>query len=211
MNYFRLICFWIFAFWTSFSSAASIQLLNATLEEAAAYFSNLTGNSYIIDFNTEKRFIVTRDDLDTPEQFHQLFIELITNAEAQIEKKAEKSFVISKPTPEIETEKEVKDQPKLIFKISLEGKMTFKGLRNLLATMVDLNGVKIIEEKTDTSSVILLGDTDSINLLKLLLASLPSDPVKKETPKAIVQPQQQPKIQEVETNKEIVRVVDLNY
>lgn len=211
MNYFRIICVWIFAFWASFSSAASIQLLNATLEEAAAYFSNLTGNSYIIDFNTEKRFIVTRDDLDTPEQFHQLFIELITNAEAQIEKKAEKSFVISKPTPEIETEKEVKDQPKLIFKISLEGKMTFKGLRNLLATMVDLNGVKIIEEKTDTSSVILLGDTDSINLLKLLLASLPSDPVKKETPKAIVQPQQQPKIQEVETNKEIVRVVDLNY
>ena len=211
MNYFRLICFWIFAFWASFSSAASIQLLNATLEEAAAYFSNLTGNSYIIDFNTEKRFIVTRDDLDTPEQFHQLFIELVTNAEAQIEKKAEKSFVISKPTPEIETEKEVKDQPKLIFKISLEGKMTFKGLRNLLATMVDLNGVKIIEEKTDTSSVILLGDTDSINLLKLLLASLPSDPVKKETPKAIVQPQQQPKIQEVGTNKEIVRVVDLNY
>ncbi len=119
--------------------------------------------------------------------------------------------MISKPTPEIETEKEVKDQPKLIFKISLEGKMTFKGLRNLLATMVDLNGVKIIEEKTDTSSVILLGDTDSINLLKLLLASLPSDPVKKKTPKAIVQPQQQPKIQEVETNKEIVRVVDLNY
>ena len=53
MNYFRLICFCTFACLASFSSSASIQLLNASLEEAAAYFSNLTGNSYIIDFETD--------------------------------------------------------------------------------------------------------------------------------------------------------------
>ena len=153
MNHFRLICFWIFAFWASFSSAASIQLLNATLEEAAAYFSNLTGNSYIIDFDTEKRFVVTRDDLDTPDEFHQLFIELITNAEAQIEQKGERSFVISKIAPKIEAEVEVQDPQKLIFRMNLDGKMTFKGLQNLLATMADLSGIKIIEEKADTKSV----------------------------------------------------------
>ena len=144
MNYFRLISFGIFAFSASFSSAASIQLLNATLEEAAAYFSNLTGNSYIIDFETDKRFVVTRDDLDTPDEFHQLFVELVTNAEAQIEKKAERSFVISTTAIEIETEEETKAPPKLIFRMNLENKMTFKGLQNLLATMSDLNGIKII-------------------------------------------------------------------
>ena len=211
MNYFRLISFGIFAFSASFSSAASIQLLNATLEEAAAYFSNLTGNSYIIDFETDKRFVVTRDDLDTPDEFHQLFVELVTNAEAQIEKKAERSFVISTTAIEIETEEETKAPPKLIFRMNLENKMTFKGLQNLLATMSDLNGIKIIEEKSDTNSVILLGDNDSINLLKILLSSLPSEPVKKKTPKAVAETQVKPEIKVAKKSDEVIRVVDLNY
>ena len=211
MNYFRLISFGIFAFSASFSSAASIQLLNATLEEAAAYFSNLTGNSYIIDFETDKRFVVTRDDLDTPDEFHQLFVELVTNAEAQIEKKAERSFVISTTAIEIETEEETKAPPKLIFRMNLENKMTFKGLQNLLATMSDLNGIKIIEEKSDTNSVILLGDNDSINLLKILLSSLPSEPVKKKTPKDVAETQVKPEIKVAKKSDEVIRVVDLNY
>ena len=211
MNYFRLISFGIFAFSASFSSAASIQLLNATLEEAAAYFSNLTGNSYIIDFETDKRFVVTRDDLDTPDEFHQLFVELVTNAEAQIEKKAERSFVISTTAIEIETEEETKAPPKLIFRMNLENKMTFKGLQNLLAKMSELNGIKIIEEKSDTNSVILLGDNDSINLLKILLSSLPSEPVKKKTPKDVAETQVKPEIKVEKKSDEVIRVVDLNY
>ena len=211
MNYFRLISFGIFAFSASFSSAESIQLLNATLEEAAAYFSNLTGNSYIIDFETDKRFVVTRDDLDTPDEFHQLFVELVTNAEAHIEKKAERSFVISTTAIEIETEEETKAPPKLIFRMNLENKMTFKGLQNLLATMSDLNGIKIIEEKSDTNSVILLGDNDSINLLKILLSSLPTEPVKKKTPKDVAETQIKPEIKAEKKSDEVIRVVDLNY
>lgn len=211
MNYFRLMSFWIFVFLASLSSAASIQLLNATLEEAAAYFSNLTGNSYIIDFETDKRFIVTRDDLDTPDEFHQLFVELITNAEAQIEKKAERSYVITTKAIETELEEETKEPPKLIFRMNLENKMTFKGLQNLLATMSDLNGIKIIEEKSDTNSVILLGDNDSINLLKILLSNLPSDPVKKKMPKAVAETQVKPEIKVEKKSEEVIRVVDLNY
>ena len=211
MNHFRLICFWIFAFWASFSFGASIQLLNATLEESAAYFSNLTGNSYIIDFDTEKRFVVTRDDLDTRDEFHQLFIELITNAGAQIEQKGERSFVISKIAPKIEAEVEVQDPQKLIFRMNLDGKMTFKGLQNLLATMADLSGIKIIEEKADTKSVILLGDTDSINLLKILLSNLPSDPVEKKSPIVVTETQVNSEIMVEEKPSEVIRVVDLNY
>ena len=211
MNHFRLICFWIFAFWASFSFGASIQLLNATLEESAAYFSNLTGNSYIIDFDTEKRFVVTRDDLDTRDEFHQLFIELITNAGAQIEQKGERSFVISKIAPKIEAEVEVQDPQKLIFRMNLDGKMTFKGLQNLLATMADLSGIKIIEEKADTKSVILLGDTDSINLLKILLSNLPSDPVEKKSPMVVTETQVNSEIKVEEKPSEVIRVVDLNY
>ena len=211
MNYFRLMYFWIFVFLASLSSAASIQLLNATLEEAAAYFSNLTGNSYIIDFETDKSFIVTRDDLDTPDEFHQLFVELITNAEAQIEKKAERSYVITTKAIEIELEEETKEPPKLIFRMNLENKMTIKGLQNLLLTMSDLNGIKIIEEKSDTNSVILLGDNDSINLLKILLSNLPSDPVKKKMPKAVAETQVKPEIKVEKKSEEVIRVVDLNY
>ena len=211
MNYFRLICFCIFACLASLSSSASIQLLNATLEEAAAYFSNLTGNSYIIDFETDKRFIVTRDDLDTPDEFHQLFVELVTNAEAQIERKAERSYVISTIAVEIQPEEEKKEPPKLIFRMNLEDKMTFKGLQNLLATMTDLNGIKIIEEKADTNSVILLGDNDSMSLLKILLANLPSDPVEKKTPIVVTENLVKPEIKVEEKPAEVIRVVDLNY
>ena len=211
MNYFRLICFCIFTCLASFSSSASIQLLNATLEEAAAYFSNLTGNSYIIDFETDKKFIVTRDDLDTPDEFHQLFVELVTNAEAQIERKAERSYVISTIAVEIQPEEEKKEPPKLIFRMDLEDKMTFKGLQNLLATMTELNGIKIIEEKADTNSVILLGDNDSMSLLKILLANLPSDPVEKKTPIVVTENPVKPEIKVEEKPAEVIRVVDLNY
>ena len=211
MNYFRLICFCTFACLASFSSSASIQLLNASLEEAAAYFSNLTGNSYIIDFETDKRFIVTRDDLDSPDEFHQLFVELVTNAEAQIERKAERSYVISAKAVEIQSEEVKKESPKLIFRMDLEDKMTFKGLQNLLGTMTDLNGIKIIEEKADTNSVILLGDNDSISLLKILLSNLPSDPVEKTAPKVITETKVEPEIQEEIKPAEVIRVVDLNY
>ena len=211
MNYFRLICFCIFACLASFSSSASIQLLNATLEEAAAYFSNLTGNSYIIDFETDKRFIVTRDDLDTPDEFHQLFVELVTNADAQIERKAERSYMISAIAVEIQPEEEKKEPPKLIFRMDLEDKMTFKGLQNLLATMTDLNGIKIIEEKADTNSAILLGDNDSMSLLKILLSNLPSDPVEKKTPIVVTETKVEPEIKAEEKPTEVIRVVDLNY
>lgn len=211
MNYFRLICFCTFACLASFSSSASIQLLNASLEEAAAYFSNLTGNSYIIDFETDKRFIVARDDLDSPDEFHQLFVELVTNAEAQIERKAERSYVISATAVEIQSEEVKKEPPKLIFRMDLEDKMTFKGLQNLLGTMADLNGIKIIEEKADTNSVILLGDNDSISLLKILLSNLPSDPVEKKTPKVITETKVEPEIKEEVKPAEVIRVVDLNY
>ena len=211
MNYFRLICFCTFACLASFSSAASIQLLNASLEEAAAYFSNLTGNSYIIDFETDKRFIVTRDDLDSPDEFHQLFVELVTNAEAQIERKAERSYVISATAVETQSAEVKKEPPKLIFRMDLEDKMTFKGLQNLLGTMTDLNGIKIIEEKADTNSVILLGDNDSISLLKILLSNLPSDPVEKKIPKVITETKVEPEIKEEVKPAEVIRVVDLNY
>lgn len=211
MNYFRLICFCIFACLASFSSSASIQLLNATLEEAAAYFSNLTGNSYIIDFETDKRFIVTRDDLDTPDEFHQLFVELVTNADAHIERKAERSYMISSIAVEIQPEEEKKEPPKLIFRMDLEDKMSFKGLQNLLATMTDLNGIKIIEEKADTNSVILLGDNDSMSLLKILLSNLPSDPVEKKTPIVVTETKVEPEIKAEEKSTEVIRVVDLNY
>ena len=211
MNYFRLICFCTFACLASFSSSASIQLLNASLEEAAAYFSNLTGNSYIIDFETDKRFIVTRDDLDSPDEFHQLFVELVTNADAQIEIKAERSYVISAKAVEIQSEEVKKEPPKLIFRMDLEDKMTFKGLQNLLGTMTDLNGIKIIEEKADTNSVILLGDNDSISLLKILLSNLPSDPVEKKVTKVITETKVEPEIKEEVKPAEVIRVVDLNY
>jgi len=211
MNYFRLICFCTFACLASFSSSASIQLLNASLEEAAAYFSNLTGNSYIIDFETDKRFIVTRDDLDSPDEFHQLFVELVTNAEAQIERKAERSYVISATAVEIQSEEVKKEPPKLIFRMDLENKMTFKGLQNLLGTMADLNGIKIIEEKADNNSVILLGDNDSVSLLKILLSNLPSDPIEKKAPKVITETKVELEIKEEVKPAEVIRVVDLNY
>ena len=89
----------------------------------------------------------------------------------------------------IEAEEEIQEPQKLIFRMNLDGKMTFKGLQNLLATMADLSGIKIIEEKADTKSVILLGDTDSINLLKILLSNLPSDPVEKKSPMVVTETQ----------------------
>ena len=77
--------------------------------------------------------------------------------------------------------------------------------------MTDLNGIKIIEEKADTNSVILLGDNDSMSLLKILLSNLPSDPVEKKTPTVVTETKVKPEIKAEEKPAEVIRVVDLNY
>ena len=48
-------------------------------------------------------------------------------------------------------------------------------------------------------------------MLKILLSSLPSEPVKKKTPKAVAETQVKPEIKVEKESDEVIRVVDLNY
>jgi len=47
------------------AQAASVRLLDADIGAAAAYFSQLTGNSYVVEFSTDDKISASRTDLET--------------------------------------------------------------------------------------------------------------------------------------------------
>jgi len=67
------------------AQAASVRLLDADLGAAAAYFSQLTGNSYIVEFDAQEKISTSRDDVDGAAEIHQLFVDLTRDLGARSE------------------------------------------------------------------------------------------------------------------------------
>ena len=57
-------------------NADEIKLLNAPIEAVTAYFSTLTGNTYILEYETEARTTLTTE-VKNPLELEQLFYNVI--------------------------------------------------------------------------------------------------------------------------------------
>ena len=56
--------------------ADQIKLVDASVEAAAAYFSAVTGNAYVVNFDSEASISV-QQEVSNPSQSHDLFVTLI--------------------------------------------------------------------------------------------------------------------------------------
>ena len=75
MRMLRLVAFSAAICATSLS-ADTIRLVNAPVDAATAYFSQLTGNAYILDFTASEKISLLKD-VTGNENIHALFVDLI--------------------------------------------------------------------------------------------------------------------------------------
>ena len=189
-------------------SAASLKLLNASLEDTTAYFASLTGNTYALSFQSNSRFSVIRDDLETLDEFHQLFVEIISSEGAEVQEKSPGNFVIVAADGDASEATPQEVATRHISRVTLGSKISFIGLRNLLGSFEAYANVDVIEENGESKSVILLGPRGALDDLAIMLAALPPTVILEEAQAAL---QSGFDIQAVSANLTITHVVDLSF
>ena len=75
--------------------ADQIKLVDASIEAAAAYFSAVTGNAYVVNFDSEASISVQQEVLNS-NQSHDLFVTLIESLNGQMVRSGDQSYIISR-------------------------------------------------------------------------------------------------------------------
>ena len=193
------------------SQSATLQLFNSSFDEMVAYFSSLTGNTYIQEYQSAQRFSITREDLKTVPQIQGLFEELVAQAGGQVEQLGDKKYkiteqsVIPKPVSKPPVSKPV------LAKIFLENKISFAGLKGLIAADERIANLKIIEEISKENAVLILGIPSDLNVLSEFISNLPVVAV--DIPQVMTSGEPKPSVEVVasETEENVTTVIDLNY
>jgi len=134
------------------AQAATVRLLDADLGAAAAYFSQLTGNSYIVEFDAQDKISTSRDDVDGAAEIHQLFVDLTRDLGAEMRETAPNRYVITAPQPAPVVVPAI-----TVSRIELEGKISQAGIKNLIATIPALQQVEVIENIPDAWAILVAG------------------------------------------------------
>jgi len=176
--FFRIIflIFWLPVFGSIPAHSASLKLLDSKLNEVVAYFSSLTDNTYILEFETQKTFSISRENLNGNEEIHSLLVELVEGAGGTVSKLADRSYKISSKTITAPMKPEEPKPKRLLKRVMLNDKISFSGLKTLIKSDEGLQELQVIEESLDSKSVLLLGDNVNLVFLKDLLTQLPYQP-----------------------------------
>ena len=188
-------------------SAASVKLLNAELGDAAAYFSQLTGNSYIVDFKTEEKISISREISDKTDEIHNVFLEIVQDLGAQMLENGEGRFLISRQKTPTEHNSDVE-----VKRLMLAGRVSLDGVKNLIGKIKTLNEIQIIEYSTNDDSILLAASQKQLSELFAIINNLPSRNVKtpENKPQVIDEGKIADQSRELNTLK-VTKVVDLNF
>lgn len=156
------------AMWFSSAHAGSIRLLDADLGAAAAYFAQLTGYNYIVEFDTDDKISASRDGVQDVDALHQLFVDLATDLGAEMVETAPGRYVISALQEPILAAPDV-----TVVRLELENKISDTGVKNLITSVPELKSLKIIENIADEQAILVVGDLEALNQLKKIIIDLP--------------------------------------
>ena len=193
------------------SQSATLQLFNSSFDEMVAYFSSLTGNTYIQEYESAKRFSITREDLKTVPQIQGLFEELVAQAGGQVEQLGDKKYKITElPVIPEPVSKPPVAQP-VLAKIFLENKISFAGLQGLIAADERIANLKIIEEISKENAVLILGIPSDLDVLSEFISNLPAVAV--DVPQVMTsgEPEPSAEVATSEMEENVTTVIDLNY
>jgi len=214
MRMLRLVAFSAAICATSLS-ADTIRLVNAPVDAATAYFSQLTGNAYILDFTASEKISLLKD-VTGNENIHALFVDLIEGLGGEFKQISPKSFIIVKktslntealPTISLPVEPEIS-----LRRINLGNKISKEGLAELIRAIPTLKNLTLISDGSNFDAVLISGEIKSINKLQALIGALSEI----ELPEIILPDQEAQAMaslqnSETEGNASALKVIDLNF
>ena len=170
--------------------ADTIRLVNAPVDAVTAYFSQLTGNAYILDFMPAQKIQILKEVSGT-ENIHALFVELIENLGGKVQKTSDKTFKIYKK-PDQKIKQNIVDEktttPKVsLQRIYLDNKISKDGIGELIRTVSSLQGLTVISDESNINSILISGGGTSIQILKDLINTLDPIKVQKKSNKELIE------------------------
>tara|TARA_B110000483_G_scaffold83333_1_gene103434 strand:+ start:1272 stop:2978 length:1707 start_codon:yes stop_codon:yes gene_type:complete len=207
---------WAFLFINIFAlpvNADKIKLVNAPIDAVTAYFSQLTGNTYILDFMPSQKISISKEISGT-NNIHQFFVDLINDIGGEVQKISNNSFKVSEKLQEQEillvpTEQIIVPETTLK-RISLEKKISKDGIRELIRTVPVLQNLTVISDNNLNDSILVTGQSDSIEVLQNLINKLESF-VEIKNLELIKKPTVQIEIKKPSKQISIIEVVNLNF
>lgn len=197
----------------SSSQAASIRLLDADLGAAAAYFAQLTGNIYIVEFETENKISASQDDIQDAQAIHRLFAELTRDLGADMIETAQGRYIITAPLPPVIVTPSI-----TVTRLELEGKISQAGVKNLISSLPALADIVIIENIPEAQVILVAGASDALTQLRAIVNNLPSPktPAIQNTDSTPAPSQAnavntQPAVEAPQKPTNLTEVVDLNF
>ena len=214
MRMLRLVAFSA-AFYATSLSADTIRLVNAPVDAATAYFAQLTGNAYILDFTASEKISLLKD-VTGNENIHALFVDLIEGLGGEFKQISPKSFIIAKK-PSLNTEvlptTSLPIEPEISLKrIYLGNKISKDGMAELIRAVPMLNNLTIISDVPNLDAVLISGEMKLINKLQALIGSLSEI----EVPEIILPDQEVQAVislqnSQPEDQASALKVIDLNF
>ena len=162
-------------FFATSVSADTVRLVNAPVDAVTAYFSQLTGNTYVLDFSSPQTVSILKE-VSGSENIHTLFVELIESLGGKVQQVSTKSFKISQKTAEaVEIEGTIKEKSKSeisLQRIYLGKKISKDGVGELIRTIPILNSLTLISDGSNLDAVLISGEVGSIAILEGLIGTL---------------------------------------
>ena len=193
--------------------ADEIKLLNAPIEAVTAYFSTLTGNTYILEYETEARTTLTTEVKNTLE-LEQLFYNVIDQLGGAVTQSDDKTYLISAKQSEPETPNEPNLQVNediQVRRVNLSNRIEIAVLKDVLRGHPEWNAVNIFGEGEERGSVLAMGQSSIIDEIMSWVETLDSLPEKEseELKKNPLVSEETPK--NIAANPNKLMAIDLNY
>ena len=192
----------------------TIRLVDAPIGAVSSYFSQLTGNTYILDFEATEK-VSLQKELSGKENIHSLFVEIIKDLGGEVTQISRETFKVikNKITPDIVEETVITEIEVVLQRLYLEGKISKNGVQELINKTPTLSSLNIINDNSEADAILISGQNEIIIKLRKMLSNL-------DTPRVSEMPTSpNPKtIKDVANLKElpeeklsILKVIDLNF
>jgi type II secretory pathway component GspD/PulD (secretin) len=192
----------------------TIRLVDAPIGAVSSYFSQLTGNTYILDFEATEK-VSLQKELSGKENIHSLFVEIIKGLGGEVTQISRETFKVikNKITPDIVEETVITEIEVVLQRLYLEGKISKNGVQELINKTPTLSSLNIINDNSEADAILISGQNEIIIKLRKMLSNL-------DTPQVSEMPSSpNPKtIKDVANLKElpeeklsILKVIDLNF
>ena len=154
-------------------AADSIRLVNAPIGAVSSYFSQLTGYTYILGFETSEKVSIQKEIVGG-DNIHKFFINLVEGMGAEVDQISPKTFTIKKKVTasNVDTPIVIKTDQISLERLYLKGKISKNGVQDLITKIPNLVSLNIISDNSMVDAVLISGEVKFINQLRYMIDTL---------------------------------------